>query len=79
MMDRVSICEGYWLFYIHWHRNGMTERCARVGRLIGVQLERLRFRPSPTLTLDSASEQAREVYEDLVNEYHFGACPYGDA
>ena len=79
MFDRFDVCEAYWLFYCHWHRGGMTLRCEAKGRGIAEQLDRMRYRPSPLLELDTMSDGAREIYELLVAEYHHTCCPYGDA
>lgn len=68
-MDRISICEGYFLYYALWHAGGVTRRCERQRRNIAVQLDRMRFRPSPLLTLDNASDEARSVYRALVREH----------
>jgi hypothetical protein len=73
MFDRFAIAEGYYLFYAHWHMGGLTERCHRQGRGIAEQLHRMRFRPSPLLTLDTADESTRDVYDALVDRYHGGS------
>ena len=72
-MDRISICEGYWLYYVHWHASGLTRRCVMTKRGIAEQLHRMRFKPSPLLDLDSLRHEdraeAREVYFGLVERY----------
>ena len=72
-MDRISVCEGYWLYYAHWHSGGLTRRCEQAGRGIGVQLHRMRFRPGATLDLDSLRHEdradAREAYLTLVRRH----------
>lgn len=72
-MDRISICEGYWLYFAHWHRGGRTARCDRQGRTISEQLHALQFKPAPALSLDSLCHDdyrdAREVYLTLVRRH----------
>jgi hypothetical protein len=78
-MDRISICEGYWLYFAHWHNNGLTNRCHDKGRVISLQLHTLRFKPAPALSLDSLRLEeyadAREVYLTLVRR-HEGELAY---
>lgn len=69
--DRLAIATGYWLYAVHWHRNGRTRRCEATGRTIDVQLNRLRFRPSPLLALDTAETEDVMVYEDLVRRWEW--------
>jgi hypothetical protein len=69
MIDRISLCEGYWQYYSDWHLGGLTRRCNATGRGIAVQLDRLRFRPSPLLTTERLSDEAREVYLALVERW----------
>ena len=76
-MNRFDVCEAYWLYYAHWHLSGMTRRCHTQGRGIAVQLDRLRFRPSPLLSFDSLRhedrEDARDVYLALVRKWEGAA------
>lgn len=78
-MDRISICIGYWLYFAHWHKDGRTTRCHRQGRTISWQLHKLRFKPAPSLGLDSLCledyAEAREVYLTLVRR-HEGELAY---
>jgi len=71
-MNRFDVCEAYWLYYAHYHAGGMTRRCEG-GRGIAVQLDRMRFRPSPLLSFDSLRredrEGAREAYLALVRKW----------
>ena len=69
--DSFAICVGYWLYAVHWNRNGRTRRCEATGRTIDAQLYRLRFRPSPLLALDTAETEDVMVYEDLVRRWEF--------
>jgi hypothetical protein len=80
-MDRISVCEGYHLYYAAWHASGRTRRCERQGRSIAEQLHRMRFEPGPMLDLRSLAHddraEAREVYLALV-ERHEGAQAAAD-
>lgn len=69
-MDRISVCEGFYMYHVLWHANGQTNRCVTVGRNIMAQLDRMRFRPSPLLSYESMSEEAWEVYSGLVRRWH---------
>jgi len=71
-MNRVSVCEAYWLYYAHYQSAGLTRRCL-VHHGIAAQLDRLRFRPSPLLSFDSLRrddhEEARDAYLALVRKW----------
>lgn len=72
-MNPFTVCEAFWLYYAHWHAGGLTRRCERQGRGIAVQLDRMRFRPSPLLRFDSMRdddrEDVRDVYVALVRRW----------
>ena len=72
-MNRFTVCEAYWLYYVHWHASGLTRRCYGRPPGIAVQLDRMRFRPSPLLTLDSLRnddrEDVRDAYVTLVRRW----------
>jgi hypothetical protein len=63
-MNRFSVCEAYWLYYVHWHVNGFTRRCSVYPPGIAMQLDRMRFRPSPLLRFDSMRDDDREDVRD---------------
>lgn len=75
--DRMDICCAYYLFYVLWHVNGMTARdldrrraLAKRRESIAVQLQRLGFRPSPLIDLDNLEDNARLIYQQLVERYY---------
>jgi len=76
-VNRFDVCVAYWLYYAHWHAGGLTRRC-HAHRGIAWQLDRMRFRPSPLLTLDSLRHDdhsdARDVYLGLVERYEGAAA-----
>lgn len=59
MFNRFDICEAYALYDILW---GPTEYAAR--------LRRIQFRPSPSLTLETASDEVKAIYGRLVREHN---------
>ena len=66
MFDRFDICEAYFCLEMDWNEGGILwERPSnrRRGESIGVQLDRLRFRPRPSLETDTLSENARAIYD----------------
>jgi hypothetical protein len=58
--DRFDIVEAYYLALTHCHAGQWSREYARLCRMAGY------FRPSPMLSVDSLSDNAREIYE--------GAC-----
>lgn len=74
--DRFDICEAYWMYYCLWHNGGLTRRCrkrnadtGKLNRGIAVQLSRMRFKPAPSLDLDSLSDNGKDIYEALVQKH----------
>lgn len=69
MFDRFDICEAYacleWDYNVGgilWERPSNRRR----NESIGVQLDRIRFRPRPTLSTDTLTENGREIYDAAV-------------
>lgn len=67
--DRFDIAEAYSVYSMHWNINGSTRRDVVLGRNIGVQLSRLRFRARPDLDEDTLTENGRYVYDNLVAKW----------
>lgn len=65
--DRVDICEAYYLFACDWHRGKHSAEYAIFGRL-----HRMRFRPSPLLSKDSLTENARCILARLIRRARAG-------
>jgi hypothetical protein len=66
--NRFDICEAYWMYAANYNRSGLTERCY-FNKGIFDQLTRLRFRPSVLLTEETMSDNAREIYDNLVSKW----------
>lgn len=65
-----DVCDAFFIFYSHWHTGGLTARCIEKGRGIAEQLHRMNYQPSPCLSEETLTEEAREIYDALVYEYH---------
>jgi hypothetical protein len=68
--DRFDICEAYYLLEAYYNVGGwVRERPSNQRRResIGVQLERLRFRPSPMLDFDTLSENGRAIFLEAID------------
>ena len=60
--DRFDICAAHYMFAMLWHEGMGSATYAKFS-----QLERLRFRPSPSMSQPSDLEpNAREIYRQLV-------------
>lgn len=60
--DRFDICEAHFVFAMLWHEG---QGSATYGKF--AQLERMRFRPSPSLSEPKdLGDNAREIYRQLV-------------
>ena len=58
--DRFDICEAYYLALSHCHGGQWSREYARLSRMANY------YRPSPFLSVENLSENARAIYE--------GAC-----
>jgi hypothetical protein len=71
--DRFDICEAYLVLEWDYHTGGWLqerpsnvrrgERRGYVGESTDVQLHRMQFRPRPSLSYDTLSENAKDIYE----------------
>ena len=57
--DRFDIAEAYYLFFCHYHEGGGSKKYQRLSRMSRY------FRPSPLLSVESLTENGREIYEAL--------------
>jgi len=55
--DRFDICEAYYLAFSHCHGGQRSREYARMCAMARY------FRPSPMLSVDSLSDNGREIYE----------------
>lgn len=67
--DRFDIAEAYYLFFTHYHEGGGSRKYQRLSTMG----QRLGFRPRPLLSVETLSDNGREIYEDLA--YHEEATP----
>jgi hypothetical protein len=76
-MNRFAICTAFYLYATAYNHGGFTARCHHQGRGILAQLNRMKFRPSPLLSLDSLRYddyrddycEEREIYLSLVRRW----------
>ena len=61
--NRFDICEAWYLFATGWHAGQGSDGYAVFGRL-----DRLDFRPSPTLSRDSLSPNGRLILAALIRK-----------
>lgn len=67
LVNRFDIAEAYWMYYVLWHKGGMTARCHAQGRSISAQLHRMRFSARASLTSEHAlMPEGRRAYDALV-------------
>jgi hypothetical protein len=69
MFDRFDICEAYACLEWDYHVGGVLwERPSnrRRGESTDVQLHRMRFRPRPSLSTDTLTENGRAIYDAAV-------------
>lgn len=59
--DRFDICEAYYLFATHYHGGQFSKEYQIFGRLA-----RFAFQPSHSLSVETLSENGREIYRALV-------------
>lgn len=74
--DRFDICEAYYMLECMYNVGGwLHERPSNRRRweATHVQLFRMGYKPSPLLTLERMSENAREIYDGLVSRYKLPA------
>lgn len=59
--DRFDICEAYFLALSHCHGGKWSREYARLCKLMSY------FKPSPMLSVDSLSDNAREIYDSVCD------------
>lgn len=67
--DRFDICEAYCVLEWDYNIGGwLPERPSNQRRMesIGVQLHRMQFKPAPSLTYNTLTENGREIYDQAV-------------
>ena len=66
--DRFDICEAYYLYANHYHEGQNSEIYKIFGRL-----EKLRFKPSPALTVKSLTKNGARIYSNLKRTHAKGS------
>lgn len=77
MITRFDIAEAYYLYYIHWHVGGLTERAHnrhlnnKKFEAITTQLKRIKYLPThgQNLNYGSLTRQGKLIYSNLVARY----------
>jgi hypothetical protein len=70
--DRFDICEAHYQLEADYNLGGwLRERPGNARRMeaTAVQLHRMGFRPRPTLSYETLTENGREIYGRLVRLY----------
>lgn len=80
--DRFDICEAYAVLEWDWHKGGwLHERPSNVrrglrrefvGEATSIQLARLCFRPRPSLSYGTLTENGKEIYDTAVTRWGLG-------
>ena len=60
--DRFDILRAHYLFLSHYHEGQGSEKYAKLCRITSY------FRPSPSLTFDTMGENAKAIYQNLVDQ-----------
>ena len=67
--DRFDICEAYYLLEVDYNVGGwLRERPSNQRRMesIGVQLDRIAFRPGCSLSFDTLTDNGKDIYRAAV-------------
>ncbi len=67
--DRFNVCEAYYVFASLYHGGQFSEEYRIFGRL-----DNIRFSPSPLISVESLEENARAIFDNLVESH--GHEPY---
>ena len=59
--DRFDICEAYYLAFSHCHNGQWSEEYSRMSNM------KKYFKPSPLLSVESLSENAKAIYDDVCS------------
>ena len=72
--DRFDIAEAYAVMEWHWHSGGwLRERESNQRRMeaTACQLDRMQFKPRPSLEFRTLTENGKAIYRQLVDRYGF--------
>lgn len=60
--NRFDIVQAHYLAYCHCHSGQWSREYARLSKILSY------FKPSPMLSVDSLSENAKEIYDNLCSK-----------
>jgi hypothetical protein len=60
--DRFDIAEAHYLFFCHYHEGQASEKYLRLSKMTRY------FKPSPLLSVETLTENGREIYAALVQK-----------
>lgn len=63
--DRFDVAEAHYCFCCDYHGGQRCPLYARIGRITS-RTGKIQLRPRPDLSADTLSENAREIYDELV-------------
>lgn len=66
--DRFDIAEAYYLFFSHYHEGQASGKYRRLSKMARY------FRPSPLLSVETLTENGRQIYEELVQKEECKTC-----
>lgn len=64
--DRFDIVEAYYLYFVDYHGGQWSREYARLSRMTRY------FKPRQSLSYDTLSENAQEIYNSLAVKHHDG-------
>ena len=62
--DRLDICKAYYLYASHYHEGQGSKLYQVFGRL-----DKVGFNPGPMLSVETLDENARAIYDGLVERH----------
>lgn len=60
--DRFDIVKAYYLAFSHCHGGQCSREYARLSKMLSY------FKPSPMLSVDNLSDNAREIYDNVCSK-----------
>jgi hypothetical protein len=60
--DRFDVVQAYYLFFCHYHEGQASDKYRRLSRMTRY------FKPSPLLSVETLTENGRDIYEALVQK-----------
>ena len=60
--DRFDVAEAYYLFFAHFHEGQASDKYRRLSKITRY------FKPRPSLSVETLTENGREIYEELARK-----------